>query len=468
MRAAVVGAGIAGLTAAWRLEQAGWEVEVFESSDHAGGRVETIAKDGYLLDTGATAIAARYPIFTALARELDCEIVPTAPYLGVVRDGRIRLLRLDRLVSSGLRTDLLSPLTKLRLVRLGWDILVNKLRGRLDYDDLRRAAPLDTETAAAYLCRLAGPEADAFLGEPITRALLLADSDQVSRVELMSGLINAVAGSLGALAGGQAAVIDALVKRLRRVRLETPVESVATVGSGTAAGTPAGTAAGAVAGTAAGAVAGRPGVRVRAAGVGETVDEVFDAVVLACPPAVAAAICPEQGHRLAPLNERLTFTKAINVSIGTRRPPDTPAFLVQLPRSEDREIGMVIVESNKAADRAPAGHGLCTLSWEMSAAADWYDRTDADIVTRSLATLTRLFGDLDVELTYVRRWPLALPHTRPGVYWAIAEFAEGIDAGAPIQFAGDWLSQTGQNTAVAWGERAARNLSRRAADLGRA
>lgn len=47
------------------------------------------------------------------------------------------------------------------------------------------------------LHRLAGPEADAFLGEPITRALLLADSDQVSRVELMSGLINAVAGRLG-------------------------------------------------------------------------------------------------------------------------------------------------------------------------------------------------------------------------------------------------------------------------------
>jgi oxygen-dependent protoporphyrinogen oxidase len=67
-----------------------------------------------------------------------------------------------------------------------------------------------------------------------------------------------------------------------------------------------------------------------------------------------------------------------------------------------------------------------------------------------------------VQLTYVRRWPLALPHTKPGVYRAIAEFAESIDAGAPIQFAGDWLSQTGQNTAVAWGERAARNLVARA------
>ncbi|HTK66769.1 MAG TPA: FAD-dependent oxidoreductase [Pseudonocardia sp.] len=432
MRAAVVGAGIAGLTSAWRLKQAGWEVEVFEASDHAGGRVETVGKDGYLLDTGATAIAARYPIFTALATELGLEIVPTAPYLGVVRDGRIRLLRLDRLVSSGLRTDLLSPLTKLRLVRVVLDIVVNKLRGRLDYDDLRRAAPLDTETARDYLVRLAGHEADAYLGEPITRALLLADSDQVSRVELMSGLINAVAGSLGALAGGQAAVIDALVDRVGAVRLGTRVESV---------------------------VESAGGVEVRSSGPdGGTRTEHFDACVVACPVPEATRICPGQRDRLAPLNDRLTFTRAINVSVGSVRAPDTPAFLLQLPRSEDREIGMIIVESNKAADRAPSGHGLFTLSWEMSAAAAWYDRSDEEIVTRTLTTLERVFGDLGVELTYVRRWPLALPHTRPGVYRAIADFTEGLDAGAAIQFAGDWLSQTGQNTAVAWGERAARNL----------
>ena len=63
-------------------------------------------------------------------------------------------------------------------------------------------------------------------------------------------------------------------------------------------------------------------------------------------------------------------------------------------------------------------------------------------------------------MTYVRRWSPALPHTMRGVYRAIGEFAAGLDATSPIQYAGDWLSQTGQNTAVAWGERAAENLQR--------
>jgi oxygen-dependent protoporphyrinogen oxidase len=425
--AAVVGAGIAGLTAAYRLEQAGWRTTVFEAADHPGGRVETIARDGFLLDTGATAIAARYPIFTALALELGCEIVPAAPYLGVVRDGRVRLLRLDRLVRSGLSTDLLSVRTKLKLARVVGDIVVSKARGRLNYDDLRAAGPLDTETARDYLRRLGGPEADEFLGEPITRALLLANSDQVSRVELMSGLINAVAGSLGTLAGGQATVIDALVKRhTGELRLSTAVGQVERDGVG---------------------------VRVHANGTSEH----FDAAVVACPPPQAAAICADP--RLATLADKLRFTRAINVSIGTSKAPATPAFLVQFPRGEDDEIAMIIVESNKARDRAPAGKGLFTISWEMSAADAWFDRPDDEIVARSLKALTGLVGDLGVELTYVRRWSPALPHTKPGVYRAIGDFAAGIDATSPIQYAGDWLSQTGQNTAVAWGERAAANLS---------
>lgn len=432
--AAVVGAGIAGLTAAYRLRQAGWDVEVYESADHAGGRVETVALGGYLVDTGATAIAARYPLFTALATELGCEIVPTAPYLGVVRGGRIRLLRLDKLLGSGVRTDLLGPGTKLRLTRLVLDVVAAKLRGLLDYDDLRAAACLDTETARDYLRRIAGEEADTYLGEPITRALLLANSDQVSRVELMSGLINAVAGRLTTLARGQAAVVDALVARIGDVRLRSPVHRVA---------------------------AGEAGVLLEATGPdGAPLRQEYDACVVAAPLPTAAAICPGQRAELDTLARTLRFTRGINVAIGTTRAPDTPAFLIQLPREVDPDIAMVIVENNKAPDRAPAGHGLFTISWEMSAAADWIDRPDDEIVERSLDTLCALFPELrdTVDLTYVRRWPLALPHTRPGVYRAIGEFVAGLDPDSPVQYAGDYLSQTGQNTAVAWGERAAGNI----------
>jgi oxygen-dependent protoporphyrinogen oxidase len=433
-RAVVAGAGIAGLTAAYRLQQAGWEVDVFEAESRAGGRVETIVQRGYCVDTGATAFAARYPVATQLCKELGLRIVDTAPYLGVYRDGRVRLLRLDRLIRSGLRTDLLALSTKLRLARVVLDVARASLRGMLSYEDLGAAAPLDTETARDYVRRMAGAEADTYFGEPITRALLLANSDKVSRVELMSGLVNAVAGRLSTLAGGQAAIIDALLSRVDTVHVDSPVLWLTE--------TP-------------------DGVRLDYRGPnGETTTVEADACVIATPLPVAANICAPTRTALGPLNDALRFTQAINVAIGTTRPANTPAFLVQLPAAEDHEICMIIVENNKAPDRAPAGHGLLSVCWEMSAAAEWMQRSDDDLIERSLQTVLRLFPELQgsVDFTYVRRWPVALPQTRVGVYQRIAEFTSNIDPTSRIQFAGDYLSQTGQNTAVAWGNRAAANL----------
>jgi len=52
MRVAIVGAGIAGLTAAVRLHRAGCEVIVHEAADQVGGRVATDHRDGLTLDRG--------------------------------------------------------------------------------------------------------------------------------------------------------------------------------------------------------------------------------------------------------------------------------------------------------------------------------------------------------------------------------------------------------------------------------
>lgn len=48
----VIGAGLAGLSCAIRLHEAGRDVEVFEASDTVGGRVRTDEVDGFLLDRG--------------------------------------------------------------------------------------------------------------------------------------------------------------------------------------------------------------------------------------------------------------------------------------------------------------------------------------------------------------------------------------------------------------------------------
>ena len=58
--AVVVGAGLAGLTAAIYLERNGFAVTVLEASDRVGGRVTTDLIDGYLCDRGFQVINPRY------------------------------------------------------------------------------------------------------------------------------------------------------------------------------------------------------------------------------------------------------------------------------------------------------------------------------------------------------------------------------------------------------------------------
>ena len=66
----VVGAGLAGLTCAWRLHEAGIPVHVFEAGDGVGGRVRTDRVEGFLLDRGFQVYLDAYP---EAGRLLDLE-----------------------------------------------------------------------------------------------------------------------------------------------------------------------------------------------------------------------------------------------------------------------------------------------------------------------------------------------------------------------------------------------------------
>ena len=69
-RYAVIGAGIAGLAAAYDLARAGDEVIVLEASDRVGGKVQTQPFAGVDLDTAPDAFLARRPEAVELCDEL--------------------------------------------------------------------------------------------------------------------------------------------------------------------------------------------------------------------------------------------------------------------------------------------------------------------------------------------------------------------------------------------------------------
>ena len=48
----IIGAGISGLSAAWRLSEAGYTTHVLESDKQIGGLAKSIKIDDYILDIG--------------------------------------------------------------------------------------------------------------------------------------------------------------------------------------------------------------------------------------------------------------------------------------------------------------------------------------------------------------------------------------------------------------------------------
>jgi oxygen-dependent protoporphyrinogen oxidase len=427
-RAAIVGAGLSGLTAGFRLRQAGWDVDVFESTDTPGGRVQTVRTDGYAIDTGASALGSTYHSYIALARELGVELRPTAPFISIRRGGTTHLLDMDHMARSGIRTPLLSLGAKLKTARLVADVAVAKARGLLDYADLSKAAPLDTESARAYATRALSAEIDSYLCEPIVRTMLIADTDKVSKVELLSGIANIFTAKILTVAGGQGRMPDALAERLK-VHLQTPVSCVRRTATG-----------------------------LEVTHSGKT--ERYDACVVTCVLPEAASICTDDRDVLEPLNNSLSYTQCVSVAVGTTTPPDCPAFLLMFPSVEEPDIALIFLDHNKAPDRAPAGHGLLTCLWETGASERMIDEPDEALVERTLTTVFDVFPELrgTVDFTHVTRWRRALPFTRIGAYRDIGRLNAALDPTSPVQYAADFMSAAGQNTAVEFGNRAARNL----------
>ena len=188
---AIIGGGITGLTAAFKLTQVGIPVTLFESTDRVGGVIQTVRDRDYLAECGPNTILETSPLIGELVRDLGLEDrrIYSSDQAGnryIVRDkSPVKL-------PESLLEFLLTPLFSCRA------------KARLMVEPFIRRAPADVEeNLASFVRRRIGREFLDYAINPFVAGVYAGSPEQLSVREAFPKL-HALEQRYGSLILGQA------------------------------------------------------------------------------------------------------------------------------------------------------------------------------------------------------------------------------------------------------------------------
>ena len=432
---AVVGAGIAGLTTAYRLAQDGHRVEVFESGDEPGGRMRSARIDGYTIDRGAETLAPNgYPATWEFIKELGLDsgdqLHRIAHPVGLWSGDRIHpWVGHPRSAVTGAGLTWRGRLQLVRMLLSG-----SAGSGKVDPD-----RPEDSRYGDMTLAEFGDRYGDELVDRCLAPVATAAFGWQPER--------NAAAPMLAIMQGtkgiyrwqtyrdGQDTMARTLARRLK-VHLSTAVERVEREG---------------------------PGVRLHFA---DGTSLTARAAVVTLPAPEIPGRCPELPEQERTFLESASFTTMIRVGVMLDRPleprrsarqPHLYAFV--MAAGEDSLLSGGTVEHNKCPERVPPGRGLVTLLVSPRRAAEVYDLPDDQVLERVTKESERFIDGLrDAYVGHqVTRWHHGLPEAPPKAMALRPGFVRR--AAQPIEYAGDWMYlRPSSEAAIASSDLAARRV----------
>jgi oxygen-dependent protoporphyrinogen oxidase len=469
MRIAVIGGGIAGLSAAYRLHELAAEREMpievllFEAGDRLGGPLETIRRDAFAIETGADSFLSEKPWALQLAGRLGLtpEVIATQEQFRktyVVRGGQLVEIPegFSLLAPAFIGPVLKSPLFSMR----------GKLRIMLEPLIPRRRAESD-ESLAGFVTRRLGREVLERVAQPLAGGIYTADPENLSvaatmprfvemerrKRSLIRGLRSAARGRSGeargtsgarwslfvSFKGGIATIVDALAARLalsirRRARVVELHRDAETAESAS---------------------------RWRLRFVDGS-EYAADAVISAVPAYALAPLMEPHNAALATSLAAIHYASAATVAMAFRaidfpRPPRSFGFVV--PIVENRRIIAGSFSSLKFAGRAPEGMILARVFIGGALQAGMMTLDEDEMISAARDEFEDLLGvTAKPALVCVRRWPEAMPQYEVGHLDRVAAIEREAATLHRFVLAGAFLRGVGIPDCVHSGETAAEAL----------
>jgi oxygen-dependent protoporphyrinogen oxidase len=432
---AVVGAGPSGLAAAYRLQEAGHRVRVFDRRDRPGGKMQTSYRDGFVIDEGPSIMPSGYASILGLARDagMGADVMAGGSIFGFAGPKGLHYLDAEHLIRSGLTFNLLGPRSKLGLLRLTVDAL--RSRSKFSFEDLSTAAEYDFEDAATYGRRRADEDVMHYVVDSLLRTLVGASAEELSAVDFRFGFAKFIGSRYKVFREGMGSYAHHVAKHLT-LQLECTVELVEQT-------------------------AHQARVRWRDT-AGNEHDERFDGCVIAADAKTMRRIYPGLDPARREFVDRLTYTTHVNVCAAlSRAPRDVPAMAINVPESVHPGLIVIVLDHNKLASHAPAGKGLLSLFTSTGWSAQLRDQDDDVVINEVLEAAEWVLPGVrsTLEFASVHRWDPMLLQSYPGYYRGLRAFREQSGRhDRHVQLAGDYFCQGSVNAATAAGERAARDL----------